>query len=138
MLAGGHFGDHVTIGTIWNIPDTVDFDPTPNVFNIASQNWTDIFILKWGQASSGGPSSLIPINRHSSIVVYPNPSNGKYYFDSQEDAQLVIHDLQGREIGSKNILSGLNEIDLTHQAPGIYIVKLIYDDKELVSRIIKE
>ena len=72
--------------------------------------------------------SLIPTgisektNSFSSIMVYPNPSHGKYTIEtSDENYKFVIRDILG-----KTIYSGKNEshFDLTGNSPGVYFITI--------------
>lgn len=78
----------------------------------------------------------------SSFVVYPNPSEGKFFVeieDGNTDYQLEIHDALGKKIYSKTITRGTNsliEVDLSAYNNGIYLVKLGTENYTKSQRII--
>ncbi len=61
-------------------------------------------------------------NLQDSLVVYPNPSQGWMYLDGNTQGIFYIHDMGGRLVGSHSKSEG-NWMDLTHLAPGVYIIR---------------
>jgi hypothetical protein len=81
------------------------------------------------------------MNKTSSLVAFPNPSNGdfKIKFDTnKEKVDLVIYDIQGRLVHQEkpNTIQGENTLDVyTNFASGIYIVKV--EDKCFKITVVK-
>jgi hypothetical protein len=75
------------------------------------------------------------------LVVYPNPTNGGLSINlgsSCENAQVIITDISGKLIESKNIIQ-TQVINLSIQEPaGIYFVSVQSDDRKVIIRLIKE
>jgi hypothetical protein len=75
------------------------------------------------------------------LVVYPNPTNGDLSINlgsSYENTQLIITDISGKLIESKNIIQ-TQVINLSIQEPaGIYLVSVQSDDRKVIIRLIKE
>jgi hypothetical protein len=74
------------------------------------------------------------------IKVYPNPSiNGEFYFENTQDENylLVVRDLTGRIIQEINLEKGLNKINLSDEASGVYQATLSRDKQILQIRLIK-
>jgi hypothetical protein len=77
----------------------------------------------------------------SNIFIFPNPTDGRFFVDLGNDYKYVeieITDITGREIKSeimrnKQILS----VSIT-EPPGIYLIKISYDKKETVIKLIKQ
>jgi len=80
----------------------------------------------------------------SSISIYPNPSKGIYNvsFSDQIPTSIEVFDLTGKIIVTKDPIYTTNNnevsLDLSTVAQGIYFVKILVDDKQVVKRIIKE
>lgn len=72
--------------------------------------------------------------------VYPNPSNGMLYIDVDRDLdELVLIASNGQLIGRRDdIKAGSNELDLSNLPKGIYILKMIHEDRIVTKRIIKQ
>jgi hypothetical protein len=79
-----------------------------------------------------------------SLQVYPNPSTGQYTvsysLDHQSQIQLSVIDLVGRQITDEvqlNGLSGNQVIDISGEAEGVYILRIVKDgDRILQERLI--
>lgn len=67
------------------------------------------------------------IENKSTPIVYPNPNKGIFKIDIKEECILNIYTVNGQKIISKNY-SG-DEIDLSTQNSGIYLIELIYKDR---------
>ena len=64
------------------------------------------------------------------IAIYPNPNTG--IFNIRTDAnklKVEIYSTLGELITKKMLLNGVQQIDLSEEAKGIYFVKLIHDGK---------
>ncbi len=80
----------------------------------------------------------------NTISIYPNPSKGFYNvsFSDQIPTSIEVFDLTGKIIVTKDHLSATNNneisLDLSSIAQGVYFVKILVDQKQVVKRIIKE
>jgi len=77
-----------------------------------------------------------PVESHSSIGVYPNPSKGSFsiHSDVEQPIDVDVFDLSGRTIATwKNVSS--NQALLLQDA-GIYIIHVTMDDKQYVDRLV--
>ena len=66
--------------------------------------------------------------------IYPNPTNGEIFIGNNELYDLVLYDMQGREIIK---LFG-NSINLSQLSNGIYLVRIEKNNELGFRRIIKE
>ena len=80
------------------------------------------------------------INRvnESLIKVYPNPSDGIFNLQLSIASIIEIYDDKGLLISELKVNSGINRIDLSKQADGIYFIKLITIDGLEILKILKE
>lgn len=78
----------------------------------------------------------------SQITVYPNPTADKVFLnlemDNMENCNYYLHDLQGRQIQNRNIISKQTEISFEAFESGVYILRIV-KEKSLVQefKIIK-
>lgn len=74
------------------------------------------------------------------IKVYPNPSKGIFYFDSEmyEVNRWIVTDLSGKRIISKEQKERSGVIDLGNFQSGIYLLQVITDDGVKTQKLIKE
>jgi hypothetical protein len=71
--------------------------------------------------------------------IYPNPTNESIHIDigNNHDIELQIFDFYGKRIVVKKLIDQLTTINLSGYAPGIYLVKLRYNDKTITKKIVK-
>lgn len=112
---------------------------------LSATNITRIF----GDAGVQAKSSLveyqsepeIDITNGNKITVYPNPSDGIYYFNlvnESNDTQLTIFNLLGEQIFSDLLVANQeNKIDLSNLAKGCYLVKLSNSEGVTTQKILK-
>jgi hypothetical protein len=77
------------------------------------------------------------------ISIAPNPSSGKLYvsldLEKEQEVNLQVFDLSGRAVlhaEMAQISSKPMELDLTGSAPGVYLLRLIVDEKVAVKRVV--
>ena len=58
------------------------------------------------------------------INIYPNPSNGIFKFNVIEDIDYKISNILGQNILEGKFINGLNNIDISEQTNGVYIIRL--------------
>ena len=75
----------------------------------------------------------------ASFNVYPNPVNDKLYIETEVEVEkVVVYDVYGRhQVTETPSLQGSLVIDLTNLNSGVYFVKVITDEGEVVKRIVK-
>jgi parallel beta-helix repeat protein len=114
-------------GQIINFPDT-DLDGNQRIIN-------NIDIGAYEFDSSLG----IPAYEKNSFTLYPNPSNGIFNISSESGYDsFSVYNIQGIEIFHKFKESGMNNIDLTNYANGLYFVHFFINSKEYVYKIINK
>lgn len=114
---------------------TVDFDPGPNIFNLADNGAADVFVFKMHQQ----PLALVETSNYESIITYPNPTKDVLNIENDflfENTQLKITDLLGRIVYETELTKQINIKELK---PGIYFLQ-VYDKEKLmaIEKIIKE
>jgi hypothetical protein len=69
--------------------------------------------------------------------VYPNPTSSSFEiaYSNQGEAQLVIADINGKELLHKTFTGQLETIDASHWAKGIYMVMLTDDKQTMVRKV---
>jgi hypothetical protein len=79
-----------------------------------------------------------PADQNDQDFIYPNPARDQFHILSEVSAgaNVSIYDLQGKMIMSRMITE--NTVDVSDLPHGIYIVKLVDNNKILVGRLLKE
>jgi len=86
------------------------------------------------------PEAIEPGEKQG-LMIYPNPGNGLIRVSSDafngKPAMLEIRNQEGKVI-LKNTFKKSLRIDLTRQAPGIYILKLYNGQKSMIGKVCRE
>jgi trimeric autotransporter adhesin len=81
-------------------------------------------------------------NNLSDIDIYPNPVSDKLTIEFSDNPKgtytFYINNMEGREVMSGKITEPKNEIDVSIIPKGIYVVKIIYENKIGLIKIIKD
>ena len=75
------------------------------------------------------------------VKVFPNPSSGHFYIKSNKDYPLKyikVYDLDGKVVCNKPVDSTESEFEISNYPPGMYILKLIYENNVRVYKIVKQ
>ncbi len=70
------------------------------------------------------------------IVVYPNPSTGVFTVRGKNISEIIITNLQGKQILSKKTSRCVNNISLQNYKKGIYFINIITDNKTIIKKVI--
>lgn len=113
---------------------------------LSATNITRIFGSAGLQAKGSGiefqSEPEIDITLGNKITIYPNPSDGIYYFNLTEqdsDTQIIIFNLLGEQVFSSLLLGKQeNKIDLSNLAKGCYLVKLSNSGNISTQKLIKK
>lgn len=82
-------------------------------------------------------------NTASEIIISPNPSNGFFTIDFQNDfhnnMMLILYDTRGKVLKEQRLLSQITPIDINDFSKGVYFIQIIENgiEKEIV-KIIKQ
>ena len=124
-------------GIDWQDFDVSDGLIGPNVRGIA----IDIFNNAWVATSTGLSKISLPISSTNDFsikpfAIFPNPSNGEYFFSSSvEISDISLYNSFGMKILSLDPNS--NKINLKKLNPGIYYVLFRNEEKTYRQKIIK-
>jgi len=73
------------------------------------------------------------------LMLYPNPATTQLNIQSpnQPISTIIIHDLLGREIFSKEFNSAQCQLNIAHWNSGVYLVKIKTEEGEVVKKMVK-
>lgn len=134
---------NLTDGTPTTLTYTYDMDNThvEELSDLAVvafvQNPTNKDILQ----SVYAPNSSAAVNEFvfKNIKVYPNPTSGKIFLESQEKINYAILNIDGKVIKPEKYITNNNEIiDISHLPNGIYLLKLVNAQHTEYRKIIKK
>ena len=70
--------------------------------------------------------------------IYPNPNSGVFNIESSlnENYELVLYDVFGRQVYTNNFTNSLNRIDVSNLSKGVYFVNISSEEKEFTQKIV--
>lgn len=94
-----------------------------------------------GEYDNGCPVAVQSVEELTGVSIYPNPNNGVFLIENQENTQLEyqIFDLYGREIQRGNLNNYQEEIQLKNAPSGVYLLHLKdeFSSKSVAKKIVK-
>ena len=69
-------------------------------------------------------ATTIETEKDGTILLFPNPSDGKFNLLVERDWSMEVMDISGRSVMSRRLHAGLNETSLANPVPGIYYLRL--------------
>jgi hypothetical protein len=121
--------------TVIAISPTVTTSYTVN--GTGANGCSNVTTLTQNVSTCAGIQSL-NFNSQSLISVYPNPSNGIFNITTENSASFEIADVLGKVIVSDKLNTGNNQLNLSTTPNGIYFLKINFDGKSKIIKLIKE
>ena len=72
---------------------------------------------------------------NNNINIYPNPTKGKISVENVSNANIYITNIMGNIIAAKQNVTGNASFDLSSVAKGIYMVKIVSDNKVITRKV---
>lgn len=72
----------------------------------------------------------------NTLNVYPNPNNGEFAIELNNDSQILVYDVIGKVVYSQKLKKGIDTIHLPENAKGVYFLKVVCDTKEIITKIV--
>lgn len=79
------------------------------------------------------------VSPNTSIILYPNPTNGILKFECKDnniECVVNIYNTSGKLIYTNNIIKNGDEIDLTSQAKGLYLARISINGEIITQKIL--
>lgn len=154
--ANGNYIDHVTYGSSGDdqinsiavnntgdiyitgyMSNTLDADPSSNLYNLTSNGGFDILIAKYNLATATSLQSS-PINKNAPDI-YPNPATNHISLTSSKEIGVVkIRDMFGKTILVSTIETSEATINVSDLSAGIYFVSVNSNNNASTYKIIKQ
>ncbi len=114
-----------------------------------SPSVTTTYYGRWENSCEGSTcrSITITVNTTTSIEelgkmgvkIYPNPSNGIFIIELPKESpsmKLNIRNIEGKTLLNKSCNEIRNEIDLSNESPGVYIILIEVNNKVNIAKVI--
>ena len=87
------------------------------------------------------PLTFDEIHKNDKFVIYPNPSDGNFFidFEGQQAHSVTVSDMMGRLVFTKRLEASNNiqySLDLSSQAPGVYVVSLHFNNRTVQHKVV--
>jgi hypothetical protein len=120
---------------MWSSDEAMFFDPTASAIT-AKDIVNAVPFVKFAFTEGDAVEEMIS----SSFKVYPNPVNDRLYIETEEEVEeVVVFDIFGRrQVAETPSLQGDVTVDVTNMKSGVYFVKVVTENGEMVKRFIKQ
>ena len=117
---------------VWNSAEEMPFDPTAGVVT-AKETANVVPFVKFSFVEGDAIEEMT-----TSLSIYPNPVNDRLYIEAEAEVEeVVVYDVYGRQQSTVNGQQTLS-IDVANLNSGIYFVKVVTTEGEVVKRFIKK
>ncbi len=127
---GNSYGSHAHCATYKNLNGSTNYpfggSPWGGSSGQPANNYAVAFkfdAVRGGEEDSGGGSTSISDKLSNLVKIYPNPSNGLFNIESNENLSIEVLNCLGEVIIHQEITESIIELDLSKYSSGIYIVK---------------
>ena len=118
---------------VWSSAEEIPFDPTTSAIT-AKETSNVVPSVKF--AFEG---DAIEEMTSTSLLVYPNPVNDRLYIEAEvEIEEVVVYDVFGRQQELSAISGQQSVVDVTSLNSGVYFVKVVTRNGEMVKRFVKK
>lgn len=136
----------------WDFGDSnssTDSDPI-HVYSAVGTYWVELTVTNecgthvFGDSLTTSSVGIEEITEFGTVAVYPNPSNGIYQLDfnltTAMDLDVIVVNVLGEVVLTERIemTNGVHSdvIDITTSAPGVYFVKILSNNEEVMTNIL--
>lgn len=146
LLCTGNTASITAIGAvtyIWNTSDvTSTIAVSPTITTNYSVTGTDANGCTNDAVITQSVSTCTGIYQNSktnnSILIYPNPTSSDFFIDVNENTEVVITDVLGKDIYKHNLDAGINRISLSNYNSSVYFIKLKTESRTQIIKLIKQ
>ena len=105
----------------------IDFNGSqPGVYNYTFVNTDGPCVIQYLSVSievlDCFPTSTNELEK-TNLNIYPNPSNGIFNVELEQQMEFVVYDTNGRTVKMNALKAGMNLINLDHLVDGVYLIK---------------
>ena len=122
--------------------DTEEDDIVETFYNVLDNDTDNVMLTNLIKKNDIKETSFITSfpNTNNEILIYPNPSSEKItveYHAFTGNERIMLFDIAGRPLISCWLSGMISNIDITPFSPGVYLIKVITQEKIIVHKLIK-
>ena len=105
------------------------------------KEWDDMCQSQYWYCQYDSPLGIDDLLEDNSIIIYPNPSTTILNIVSDVDISIQVYDVIGNlviMIKPAQLRARVNQLDISHLAPGIYNFIIMYDGKSINKKVVKQ
>ncbi len=85
----------------------------------------------------GKPTATADLSDNDYFEIFPNPASHEIFIKSGKIGKLSVYNQTGQKICDFNLVTGKNRLNISDYKNGIYLLKLVSDNKTIVKKFIK-
>ncbi len=85
----------------------------------------------------GRPTGIDVIADDNQFIIYPNPANHEVFIDTNKNGKLSVYNQSGQKVSDFNLETGNNKLNIGGFSSGIYLFRIVTNNKTIVKKVIK-
>jgi len=121
---------------LYRVNDICDFPYSDQPGEFSEILYYHIGSGQWGEALDYQCNTAIGNIQYNKIAISPNPSSGIFNITnntSQKMDNINIININGQTVWSQKVIGNKQEIDLNNLPSGIYLIKMQYDNHQVIN-----
>ena len=109
------------------------------VFALYENETTSVGVTLFAEIENG--EGITDVEESQSISIYPNPANDRLFIEAESEInEVVVYTITGVIVGQQSTVNSQQTltIDLSELKSGVYFVKIVTENGEMVKRFIKK
>ena len=78
------------------------------------------------------------LTNNTAVNVYPNPNNGLFVIELTTTSKVTVTNALGQVVIAETFDAGKHDVNIHHEATGVYFVKVIENNKQQIIKMVKE
>lgn len=85
----------------------------------------------------GKPTSTDDVTDGIQFAVFPNPVNQELFIESSKCGKLTVYNQTGQKVSEFNLSTGRNKLNVGELHSGIYLLRIVAGNKNIIRKIVK-
>lgn len=85
----------------------------------------------------GRPTGIDEIVDDNQLIIYPNPADQEVFINTNKNGKLSVYNQSGQKVIDFNLETGKNKLNIGNFSSGIYLFRIVTDNKIIIKKVVK-